>query len=153
MNATLVALASVLAAAPAMGQIDSIVLERTLDGFDGGHAYRVSVSREGVVHFQVREPDGQVLTSRVATKRVGGLVTRMQMYGLLKLPDDIGSDSSFGGRCATDQDTVTVEIFFPTWSKRIRDYQGCAWAPWALRDFEAQIDSITGVSGRWPTRN
>jgi hypothetical protein len=97
MNATLVALVSVLAAAPATGQIDSIVLERTLDGFGRGHAYRVSVSREGVVHFQVREPDGHVLTSRVATKRVGGLVTRMKMYGLLKLPDDIGSDSSFVG--------------------------------------------------------
>jgi hypothetical protein len=89
--------------------------------------------------------------SRVPRQRDSGR-HRALSIGILELPDEIGSVPAYG-HCVTDQASATLEVFLAGKpSKRINDYQGCFWAPFALHDFEVQLDSISGVSHRWRAR-
>jgi hypothetical protein len=132
---------------------DSIVLERTAC-FGTCPAYRLRLTRRGAVAFRSRN-FGDTLRTGVASipesdvEQLFGFA-RMMAYGAL--PDTIANVPAYCGHRWTDHPTVTTTIFVGAGFKRVVDYQGCWWAPAALRRLEDLIDSTTH-SSRWVRPN
>ena len=160
-NAILVAVGAV---APASAQStpkpqppDSIVLERTLC-FGTCPAYRLSLTRNGRVSFESRNPgdSGRVGTDRIPSQSVEALHAIARELGFTTLPDTIARSRTLCPDRATDHPTATVTIFQGASWKRVVDYRGCFAASdhstvtivGKLRAFEAAIDSVAG-SARW----
>jgi len=131
-------------------EADSIVLERGLC-YGTCPAYRVAVTRSGLVHFESLTPGD---SGRKATDTHGtadafeGLAIQLLISDFLALPDSIASDERFGARCATDHPTAVVTVYIGARSKQVVDYLGCHWGPAALRELEDMIDRVS-QSQRW----
>jgi hypothetical protein len=128
---------------------DSVSLER-LAGYWGGPAYHVIVRKDG--HITVRPDSVARQLFRPIPTRVDGARDVMSITGaamLSELPDTLASHAVFGRVCGTDAPTAIITIYAAGGIKRIIDYQGCLWAPVALRDLERMIDS---VANRRPVR-
>jgi len=128
---------------------DSVVLERTLC-FGMCPAYRLSVSRSGVVHFASRNPrdESRRAADTIPALQFEWILTRALVTDFLSLPDRIADDKHFCPGPATDHPTAIVTVFMPNRVKRVEDYHGCYWAPVGLRQLEDYIDEIT-KAGRW----
>lgn len=132
---------------------DSIVLERTAC-FGTCPAYRLRLTRQGAVAFHSRN-FGDSLRTGVATipeTDAEQLFGFARMMAFETLPDTIANVPAYCRRPWTDHPTVTTTIFAGAHFKRVVDYQGCWWAPAALRRLEALIDSTTH-SSRWVRPN
>ena len=131
---------------------DSVVLERTRC-YGTCPAYRLSVTRQGVVSFQSRNPgeDNRRFVDTIAVDDVGAILVGAEKADFLALPDTIAADPHFCPSQATDYDTAIVTLYLPHQTKRVEDYHGCFWAPVALRELEDRIDTHTR-SQRWIRR-
>ena len=135
---------------------DSVVLERTMC-FGTCPAYRLSVTRDGVVSFRSRNPgDTTAATARVSPDAFTRLAAEAEPAGLFALPAKILGDSVLCSRARTDAPTVTTTLFAAGRVVSVARYAGCARpdaeSPAApllrLRDYENRIDSVAG-SARW----
>jgi hypothetical protein len=130
--------------------VDSVVLERTLC-FGVCPAYRLSVTRAGRIHFESRNPgdSGRTGSGTIPTTDFQNFIALGLAYtDLFALPDRIADEHKYCENRATDHATVTVTVYAGTRVKGVQDYLGCMWAPFALRQFEEQIDSVAR-SSRW----
>jgi len=127
---------------------DSVVLERTLC-FGTCPAYRLSISRSGVIHFESRNPeDERRAKDSILVRDFETILVQAHRVDFLSLPDRIADDKRFCPHDVTDNPTAIVTIFIPARPKRVEDYYGCFWAPAGLRDLETYIDEITRAK-RW----
>jgi hypothetical protein len=135
---------------------DSLVMERSTCHFGGCPAYRLRVARGGAVQFQMRNPGDTAgpVTDTIGSQAYVRLLGDLVEAWFLELPERIEDDRHFCPSAGTDQDSVTITVYWAHFTKRVRDYYGCHWAPVALRILEARIDRTTR-SDRWaqpPTR-
>jgi hypothetical protein len=136
---------------------DSIVLERTVC-FGTCPAYRLSLTRQGQVSFESRNPGDTSRHARdsVSVTSLGVLTAMADSLGFETLPDTIANDSALCPDKATDHPTATITIFRGVQSKHVVDYHGCfasvdhstVPAVARLRQLETAIDSLAG-SQRW----
>jgi hypothetical protein len=128
---------------------DSVVLERTLC-FGTCPAYRLSVSRSGIIHFESRNPgeDGQRAKDSIPVNEFETILVRAHYLEFLLLPDRIADDKRLCPHEPTDNPTAILTIFIPGKPKRVEDYHGCDWAPAGLRDLETYVDQVTNAK-RW----
>src|SRR5438874_541135 len=127
---------------------DSVVLERTLC-FGTCPAYRLSISRSGVIYFESRNPeDERRARDSIPVSDFETILVQAHLVDFLSLPDRIADDRRFCPHDVTDNPTTIVTIFIPARPKRVEDYYGCSWAPAGLRDLETYIDEITKAK-RW----
>ena len=162
--ALLVALSSAAGATSAAAQsakpttgADSIVLERTLC-YGTCPAYRLSITRNGYVSFESRNPDdaGRAAKDNVPGQPLALLVAGADALGFSALPDTIAASSALCPDWATDHPTVIVTLFRGFLRKRVVDYHGCflrsdhtpVSVVGRLREFEVRIDSVAR-SARW----
>jgi hypothetical protein len=125
---------------------DSVVLERTLC-FGTCPAYRLSLTRTGMVSFESRNPGEEIReTDSIPEREFIGLMSSALYANFMALPDRIADDVRFCTMKATDHPTAIVTIFMSGQTKRVEDYHGCTWAPAALRDFENIIDKAANSS-------
>lgn len=132
---------------------DSIVLQRSIC-FGECPAYRLTVTRKGLVHFESLTPgdSGRRAADSPATDDAfATLAQHVEVSNFLALPDSIATDERFGGACVTDHPTAVVTVYFGARSKRVVDDLGCMWGPAALRDLELRIDQVAH-SERWVRR-
>jgi len=115
---------SLRAQRPDPGAVDSVVLERTLC-FGVCPAYRLSITRAGMVRFESRNPGDSGRTASVMipvsdfqTLMVLGLAST----DLSELPDRIADEPKYCRHRATDHPTVIVTVFAGTQTKRVEDY-------------------------------
>jgi len=130
--------------------VDSVVLERTLC-FGVCPAYRLSLTRAGGIHFESRNPgdSGRTASATIPTTDFHAFVVLgLASSDFFALPDSIAADPKYCEHATTDHPTVIVTLYAGTRVKRVEDYQGCMWAPVALREFEDHIDR-TAQSSRW----
>jgi hypothetical protein len=125
---------------------DSVVLERA-PGYSVGPAYRLAITRAGAVHYDARRgaPDRSP-TAPLAPSAFGILMAHATASAFAQLPDSIMADRRFCPYLTTDGATLTVVLYLPERAKRVVDYQGCQWAPAALRRFEDAIERAAGVN-------
>ncbi len=128
---------------------DSVVLERTLC-FGTCPAYRVSVSRSGMIHFESRNPgeDGRRAKDSMPVNDFETILVRAHLLEFLSLPDRIADDKRLCPHDVTDNPTSIITIFIPGQPKRVEDYYGCDWAPAGLRNLETYVDEVTNAK-RW----
>ena|GEM_PF-2455278 len=132
---------------------DSIVLERTAC-YGTCPAYRLRLTRQGSVAFLSRN-FGDTLHTGAATipeSDVEQLSSFAYMMAFAELPDTIANVPAYCARRWTDHPTVIMTVLVGERSKRVVDYQGCWWAPAALRRLEDLVDS-TAHSSRWVMPN
>jgi hypothetical protein len=157
-SAVLLACGQPAARTPAAADADSLVLERT-QCFGTCPAYRVSVTRAGLVSFRSRNPgDSTSATARVSITEFTQLVAEADRAGLRTLPREIRADSALCPLARTDAPTVSTSLFAGDRVTRVERYTGCARSadvPQALppalerlRQFEDRVDSVAG-SARW----
>jgi hypothetical protein len=112
------------------------------------------LTRQGEVAFHSRN-FGDTLRTGVATIPQADAEQLFQFAYMMAfgvLPDTIANTPAYCGRRWTDHPTVTTTIFVGARYKRVVDYQGCWWAPAALRHLEGLIDSTTH-SSHWVRPN
>lgn len=136
---------------------DSIVLERTLC-YGTCPAYRLSLTRHGLVSFESRNPGDTARRGRdtVSAGTLALLAAIADSLGFEALPDTVANSGALCPDKATDHPTATVTIFRGAQSKHVVDYRGCFAASdhttvpvvGRLRLFEASIDSLAGAR-RW----
>ena len=127
---------------------DSVTLERTLC-FGTCPAYRLNITRLGVITFESRNPGESIqVTDSIPAREFISILGSALYTNFTELPDRIADDSRFCPMKATDHETVTVTIYIPGRIKRVEDYHGCTWAPSGLRDLEIYIDKVAN-SSRW----
>jgi hypothetical protein len=136
---------------------DSIVLERTLC-YGTCPAYRLSLTRAGLVRFESRNPtdSGRTASDTVGQAVVLALEGRAATIGFFELPEVIAGDKRLCPDSATDHPTATLTMFLPGRTARVVDYHGCFQAVdhsvvdavQRLRAFEAAVDSAAR-SERW----
>ena len=128
---------------------DSVVLERT-PCYGTCPAYRLSVSRSGIIHFESRNrfEDGRPAKDSMPVNNFETILVRAHLLEFLALPDRIADDKRFCPHDVTDNPTAIVTIFIPGRPKRIEDYHGCDWAPAGLRELETYLDEVTNAK-RW----
>jgi uncharacterized protein DUF6438 len=128
---------------------DSVVLERT-PCFGTCPAYRLSVARSGMIHFESRNPgeDGRRAMDSIPSNEFQTILVRAHFLEFLSLPDRIADDKRFCPHAVTDNPTTIITIFIPGKAKRVEDYHGCDWAPAGLRDLETYVDQVTNAK-RW----
>jgi hypothetical protein len=144
------------AAATVTAGADSIALERT-QCFGTCPAYRVSITRDGLVSFVSRNP-GEALTAsaRVSPADFARLVADAGPAGLGTLPGEIRQDSTLCPISRTDAPTVVTTLHANGVATRVARYTGCVErvggpvppALERLRVFEDRVDSVAG-SARW----
>jgi hypothetical protein len=125
-------------------EADSIRLER-VPGYWGGPSYTVVVDRSD--HVTVR-PDSIARSLfhslGVRPRAFHDLMAYALIVGFAQLPDTLQTDPVFGRRCGTDAPTAVVTLFHRRLVKQVVDYQGCEWAPVAIREMERDIDRVAG---------
>ncbi|HET7550477.1 MAG TPA: DUF6438 domain-containing protein [Gemmatimonadaceae bacterium] len=136
---------------------DSVVLERSRC-FGSCPAYRLRIGEDGAVTHVSRDSGDAsgTKTDSIARSQVEWLLGEAERIGFYSLPEVIADDSTLCPLRATDHPTATVTIYRDDSAHTVVDYHGCyashdlAVAPKVqqLRRFEAEIDSIAGVS-RW----
>jgi hypothetical protein len=129
---------------------DSVVLERSRC-FGGCAAYRVSISRNQVVHFEsrTRGDSGRSATDKLEQQGEFRTVTLgAQSIYFFNLPESISNNELLCGPRSTDNPSATVTIFFAGGSRQVEDYLGCAWSPAGLRELQESIDRIAKTK-RW----
>jgi hypothetical protein len=136
---------------------DSIVLERTLC-YGTCPAYRLSLTRHGIVSFESRNPGDTARRGRdtVSAGTFALLAATADSLSFASLPDTVANSRALCPDKATDHPTATVTIFRGAQTKHVVDYRGCFAASdhtpvpvvGRLRRFEARIDSLAG-SRRW----
>jgi hypothetical protein len=134
---------------------DSIALERTLC-FGFCPAYRVTVTRSGLIHFVSLNPQdsGRVADARVAVNEVDRLFAEAVALRLDTVPPKLPDCR----RLASDHPTAILIWYRSGGDVRITDYLGChEYAPAGadmlrrLRALESAVDTVANVS-RWVTR-
>lgn len=134
----------------ALDAADSVVLERTRC-LGWCPAYRVSVTRDGVVRFESRNPQdsGRVEADSVHPGKFDNLMVHALFVAFLDLPDRIEADERMCRASGSDASTAVVTLYLPGGRrKRVENYHGCYWGPWYLHALEDMIDSAAG-SARW----
>jgi hypothetical protein len=125
-------------------EADSVRLER-FPGYWGGASYAVVVDRSD--HVTVR-PDSIARSlfrnPGVKPRAFHDLMAHARIFGFVQLPDTLQTDPVFGRRCGTDAPTAVVTLFHQRLVKQVVDYQGCEWAPAAIRELEREIDEAAG---------
>src|SRR5437868_3149515 len=90
---------------------DSVVLERTLC-FGTCPAYRLSISRSGVIHFESRNSDDERRAKdSIPVSDFETILVRAHLLEFLSLPDRIADDKHFCPHDVTDNPTAIVTIF------------------------------------------
>jgi hypothetical protein len=132
---------------------DSIALERTAC-FGTCPVYRVSLARNGDVHFESRghNDSGRTATDNVGAEAFRGLMGAAIFSRFYELPEEIAADPKYCPSRVTDLPTAVVTVYFRGRSKHVVDYAGCFWAPAALRGLEQEVDEATR-SRRWVRSN
>ncbi len=157
-------LAACRGAAPAArtqaGGADSLVLERSAC-FGSCPAYRLSVTRAGVVAFASRNHDDSTRAAgEVAPAAFAALVEQARRAGFHALPARLRGDAAFCPSYRTDAPTVRLAIHGPGTTHAVEDYHGCvapagdpaAASLAALRALERAVDSVAGAD-RWARPN
>jgi hypothetical protein len=126
---------------------DSVTLMRTRGGFDD-KAYYISVARDGNVRVALTRDTTLVRHANVGVQEFVMLTVFTDLTDLLSLPDSIES-SAHCGPDGTDQPTAILTLYSPRRSKRVVDYQGCRWAPVALRHLEKYMEDLAGVDSAY----
>src|SRR6266705_7175846 len=123
---------------------DSVVLERTLC-FGTCPAYRLSVSRSGITHFESRNPgdDKRRASDSMSANDFEQILIQAHLIDFWSLPGRIADDKHFCPLDVTDNPTAIVTVFTHQKIKRVEDYYGCYWAPAGLRDLERYLDEVT----------
>jgi hypothetical protein len=145
----LCALPGVVACAQQSGRalrVDSLVLNRTAC-FGVCPVYQLSISADGRVTFIQGD---SVITSSIKRSEFAWLVRAAESIDFYKFPPDIMRDRSLCPMAATDMPGISVTIFRPDSTFRVKDYLGCFVGPSAsvskplaeLHHFERQIDSV-----------
>jgi len=134
---------------PDVYRTDSIVLERGPCTFGGCPVYRLRVAKSGALLFT--SPHLVSSTDTVSNGKLLGLLQDLELAAFFYLPDRIEDNKHFCPGIAADFSTVTVSVYWPGGLKRVEDYQGCIWAPVALRRLEDAIDSAAGAGQRAPS--
>jgi hypothetical protein len=133
---------------------DSVVLERSRC-FPGCAAYRVSISRNQVVHFESRTPGDSGRSTTDTLKQQGefrSVILAAQSIYFFNLPESIASNEQACGPRSSESPSATVTVFFAGGSRKVEDYLGCAWSPAGLRELQASIDRIANTK-RWVRRS
>jgi hypothetical protein len=133
---------------------DSVVLERR-SCFRACAGYRVSISRNEVVHFESRMPGDSGRTATDTLEQQGGfrgVIFDAQTIYFFNLPESIASNEHSCGPRSSDSPSATVTVFFAGGSRRVEDYLGCAWSPAGLRELQEAIDRIANTK-RWVRRS
>ena len=125
-------------------QADSIRLERLRGGW-GGPEYEIVVDRSERVMVR---PDSIIRSLFRLPPARQGTFHNLMAYALIShfadLPDTLESHPVFGRICGTDAPTVVVTLYHQRLVKRVVDYQGCEWAPVAIRELERVIEKAAG---------
>jgi hypothetical protein len=130
---------------------DSIALEQRSSPLSHEPSYHVTITREGLVHYRSADSSRAVPPARIDTADYRRLISVVSDAWPTALPDTIASNRTFCPYLATDQATRIVTLFHAHDSKRIVDYQGCFWAPAALRTSEFWILRTAGLRQLLPT--
>jgi hypothetical protein len=151
-------------AAQATPDADSLILERD-SGFSPRPAYRISIVKDGLIHFARRpayreSPGPRTGTATVPFTALRGLMRRAERLGFMELPDEIRSDPALCPIARTDAASVVVSIHTRGQVKRVNVYEGCVRDEHrgpvprvrALLDFARAIDDVAGTK-RWLARH
>ncbi|HXE61622.1 MAG TPA: DUF6438 domain-containing protein, partial [Gemmatimonadaceae bacterium] len=128
--------------------VDSIVLERTTC-YGTCVPYRLALYGDGrvVFHSLDARDSTRVAHDRVDPRAVMQLWTLSRIADFTDLPDSIEGTEYCRVRM-TDNPYATITIAANDSIKRVRDYLGCPWGPYGLRQLERAIDSVAN-SRRW----
>jgi hypothetical protein len=107
---------------------------------------RLCVTHDGDLRRGPVDSDVTFWTTRMAIGPSGfrSLITAVEEARFYSLPDNIARDSHYCPYFWTEESTATITLFLHQSTKQVIDYQGCKWAPVALRALEMTIDRAAG---------
>ena len=134
-------------AVPATAAVDSVVLERTVC-FGTCPAYRLSLARDGVIHFQSKSlrDSSAAVTDRVSPSVLDSIVAHADRIRFAEYPDDIRRDQRLCKDFATDHPSIIIGVFGAR-AKQVVYYTGC-YTGGGTQNRAAELDSLAELANR-----